>query len=189
MSVSEKIIKPNPKKPSELELSVAQTFYDIEHSRSTINKHIAPLKLTGAKEFEISSKQKALTIFIPFPQLAAYHRIQPQLVAELEKKLTGKHVLIVAKRRIIPKPKRGHKYTQPRPRTRTLANVHERILDDLCYPAEIVGKRIRYRLDGSKILKVQLDNKVKNDLKPKLESLRAVYQKLTGKQAAFEFAA
>ena len=35
-----------------------------------------------------------------------------------------------------------------------LAQVHDAILGDLVYPTEIVGKRVRYRLDGSKLLKV-----------------------------------
>ena len=36
-----------------------------------------------------------------------------------------------------------------------MLQVHDAILDDLVYPTEIVGKRIRYKLDGSRTLKVQ----------------------------------
>ena len=33
--------------------------------------------------------------------------------------------------------------------------VHDAILDDLVYPTEIVGKRVRYKVEGSKMLKVR----------------------------------
>ena len=36
-----------------------------------------------------------------------------------------------------------------------MVQVHEAILGDLVYPTEIVGKRVRYKLDGSKTLKVR----------------------------------
>jgi hypothetical protein len=49
-------------------------------------------------------------------------------------------------------PKKGS--AVQRPRTRTLTAVHDGILEDVVYPAEIVGKRVRYRLDGAKIIKV-----------------------------------
>jgi small subunit ribosomal protein S7e len=38
--------------------------------------------------------------------------------------------------------------------------VHDEILNDLVYPTEIVGKRIRYRVDGSKVLKVRHKDRV-----------------------------
>ena len=84
-----------------------------------------------------------------------------RLVRELEKKFSGKHVVFIAQRRILPKPTRkANKLKQKRPRSRTLMAVHNAILDDLVYPAEIVGKRIRIRLDGSRLFKV---NKAHSD--------------------------
>lgn len=38
--------------------------------------------------------------------------------------------------------------------SRTLTAVHDGILEDLVFPAEIVGKRIRVKLDGSRLIKV-----------------------------------
>jgi Ribosomal protein S7e len=61
-------------------------------------------------------------------------------------------VVVVTTRRIVRPPKKGSAVI--RPRTRTLTAVHDGILEDVVYPAEIVGKRVRYRLDGSKIIKV-----------------------------------
>ena len=38
--------------------------------------------------------------------------------------------------------------------SRTLTAVHDAILSDVVYPAEIVGRRTRVKLDGSRLIKV-----------------------------------
>merc|ERR1712139_388256 len=99
------------------------------------------------------------------------HKIQSRLVRELEKKFSGKHVVLIGQRRIMRKPSSGQRQPkQKRPRSRTLTAVHEAILEDLVYPTEIVAKRTRCRMDGSKMLKVFLDPKDQHTVETKLET-------------------
>merc|ERR1711941_240146 len=114
---------------------------------------------------------------VPVPQIKAYQKIQTRLVRELEKKFNGKPVVFIAQRRILPKPSRKDKKPnkQKRPRSRTLTSVHEAMLEDLCFPADIVGKRI-----SSKLFKVHLDKSQQNNVEHKLDTFTFVYKKLTG---------
>ena len=82
---------------------------------------------------------------------------------------------------------RNDKKQNPRPRSRTLTAVHKELLSDLVYPTEIVGKRIRYRLDGSKSMKVYLDPKDQSTTEYKIDTFAAAYKKLTGTDVVFEF--
>ena len=60
------------------------------------------------------------------------------------------------------------------------------MLNDMVFPSEIVGKRTRVNVDGSKLLKVHLDKKDEN-VEHKLETFSAVYKKLAGRTATFMF--
>jgi hypothetical protein len=63
-----------------------------------------------------------VVIFVPYPQLKAYQKIQTRLVRELEKKFSGKHVVFIAMRRILKKPTRKGRGKSKQKRPRRCAN-------------------------------------------------------------------
>ncbi|KAJ9659369.1 ribosomal protein S7A [Coniosporium apollinis] len=182
---------PSRQNPSEIETSIANALYDLETNIPDMRVSLRPLQFVSAREIEVGHGRKAIVIFVPVPLLQGWHKSQQRLTRELEKKFSDRHVLIIASRRILPRPKRSNRsrtsQTQKRPRSRTLTAVHDAILHDLVYPVEIVGKRTRTREDGSKVLKIILDEKERGGVDYRLDTYSEVYKRLTGKGVNFEF--
>lgn len=59
-------------------------------------------------------------------------------------------------------------FLSPQFYSRTLTAVHDAILEDLVFPSEIVGKRIRVKLDSSRLIKVHLDKAQQNNVEHKV---------------------
>ncbi|XP_072975609.1 small ribosomal subunit protein eS7-like [Typha angustifolia] len=180
-----KIQKEKGLEPTEFEETVAQAFFDLENGNQELKSELKDLYINSAVQMDVASNRKAVVVHVPYRLRKGFRKIHVRLVRELEKKFSGKDVVIIATRRILRPPKKGSAVV--RPRSRTLTAVHDGILEDVVYPAEIVGKRIRYHLDGSKIIKIFLDPKERNNTEFKLETFSGVYRKLCGKDVVFEF--
>jgi len=186
-----KLKKEHGAKVDAVDEAVAQALYDLEHSpTSDLKSDLKDVHIAGAKEIDVKDGKKAVVMNVPVPLVRRVRQVHPRLVRELEKKFSGKHVLIIGARKILPPVRKTNRVArQRRPRSRTLAAVHDAWLEDIVYPTEIVGRRIRVRLDGSKLYKVYLDRKEQQNVEYKLDTFAAVYKKLTGKNIVFEFAA
>uniref|UniRef100_A0A251S7Z9 40S ribosomal protein S7 n=1 Tax=Helianthus annuus TaxID=4232 RepID=A0A251S7Z9_HELAN len=173
----------NPLSLRTLLLSLA--LFDLENANQDLKSDLKDLYINSAAQIDVSGSRKAVVIHVPYRLRKAFRKIHLKLVRELEKKFSGKDVVLIATRRMLPPPKKGS--AVQRPRNRTLTAVHDAMLEDIVYPAEIVGKRVRYRVDGSKIIKIYLDPKARNDTEYKLETFAGVYRKLCGKDVVFEY--
>ncbi|KAJ3073684.1 40S ribosomal protein [Podochytrium sp. JEL0797] len=183
----QKIAKPIGQVADELEIQVAEALVHLEEVNADLKGDLRGLQFSSAKEIEVGHGKKAVIVFVPVPLLKQFHKCQVKLVRELEKKFSDRQILIAAQRRIMRKPTRRARVTQMRPRSRTLTSVHEKLLEDLVFPTEIVGKRTKVRVDGSKLIKVFLDRKDHTALEYKLDTFSATYKKITGKDVVFEF--
>jgi len=188
-SLGKKIIKKNGEEPSELENQVAQALLDLESSSKDLKGDLRDLYIVSAKEVVVDASQNksAIVVFVPFVLHKAFKGIQPRLVRELEKKFSGKHVIFLVQRTILSKNHSRQMGGARRPRSRTLTHVHEKMLEDVVYPTEIVGKRTRVRVDGTKLFKVFLDPKDQANVDYKMSTFAAVYKKLTNRNTQFMF--
>eukprot|EP00188_Purpureofilum_apyrenoidigerum_P000601 Plantae.Rhodophyta-Purpureofilum_apyrenoidigerum.ctg12716.p1 GENE.Plantae.Rhodophyta-Purpureofilum_apyrenoidigerum.ctg12716~~Plantae.Rhodophyta-Purpureofilum_apyrenoidigerum.ctg12716.p1 ORF type:complete len:193 (-),score=43.67 Plantae.Rhodophyta-Purpureofilum_apyrenoidigerum.ctg12716:231-809(-) len=187
VSAENKIHKANGAKLDEVEEEVAGALADLEENGGELSEELREIYIEGAKEVDVGGS-KAVVVFVPFRLQQKVHRVQTRLVRELEKKFSGKHVIVIAQRRIVRREKKGARLLpQRRPRSRTLTSVHQATLEDIVYPTEIVGMRTRFKIDGARLQKVHLDPRDKQNTEYKTETFQAVYKRLTGKDVVFEF--
>lgn len=85
---------------SELEKKVTSALATIEGAHAALKDGMAGLTLTNAREVEAEGR-KAVALFVPVPQLSKWRRIAKQVIEELEKRLDGAHVVIIASRTMV----------------------------------------------------------------------------------------
>lgn len=70
--------------PTETENVVIQALQDLESNVADMSAELRALQISSAKEVEVKGGKKAVLIFVPVPQLAAYRKIQQRCVSWFE---------------------------------------------------------------------------------------------------------
>merc|ERR1712121_21841 len=190
LSITNKLQKRAGARASDIENTVASAILDIQNNADPATKEqLMQLHVIAVKEMDVGGRN-AIAIMVPPPQVPGWQKIQDKIVRELEKKFSGKHVMVIGARKVMAKEARkaGAKcYKQKRPISRSVKHVHEAILKDCVFPAEITGKRIRHKMDDSTVIKAFLDRGSQTTIEHKTATFSAVYKRLTGKNVVFEF--
>lgn len=87
MSVQRKILRtanaPSTP-PDETETKVAQALVDLEANVPDLKAELRPLQISAAREVDVRGGKKAIVIFVPVPQLKAFHKVQARCVPQLD---------------------------------------------------------------------------------------------------------
>lgn len=66
--------------PDETEQTVAQAILDLENNVPELKSELRVLQISAAREVDVKGGKKAIIIFVPVPQLKAFHKIQQRFV-------------------------------------------------------------------------------------------------------------
>lgn len=165
---------------------VNKILLDVVHS--TGEKRIPrSATVTDVKEYQFTNEDKksttSIVVYLPFIFTRDNKALIPKIVNEIQKR-RNQHAFVISKRTVINKKA---DFKQMIPRNRTLTSVYDSVLEDLITPALIIGKRIRYRLNGSQLVKIFLNEDSRAFLENKTQLIAQLYFALTNRKVVFEF--
>lgn len=175
-----------PQQANPLHAEISKVLTDVLHAAGE-KKIPRSATVTDVKEYQFTNDDKkattAVVVYLPYIFIRDHKNLVPKIVNEIQKR-RSQHAFVVSKRTVINK--KGA-FNQRIPRNRTMTSVYDSILEDLITPAYIIGKRIRYRLNGSQLLKVFLNEESRAFLENKINLIAQLYFALTNRKIVFEF--
>ena len=174
-------------KVSELDKNFQKTLQEIASNEKDFKTELEGMEIKHAREVSIEDgKNHCYLIQVSTKNEKDLKKVQQTLSKKLEDHF-GKPVSIIPeKKRVNGNLYRKYKGTKV-PRDRTLTALFDSYLEDLLYPAVIVGKRIRYPKGKVRKFKVLIDPIDKELLNNKIPSITGCYKALTNRELEIEF--
>ena len=67
--------------PDDVEKNVAQALIDLENNVPDLKSDLRVLQISAAREVDVRGGKKAIVVFVPVPQLKAFHKVQQRCAA------------------------------------------------------------------------------------------------------------
>ena len=172
---------------SEIQKNVSNALEKIKDSEKDHKAELENLKIEHANEVQFDEEQKCYLIQISTQNLTGFKKVHSLLTKKLEEHLSNPVIIIPARKRINGKEYRTF-VSKKVPRDKTLTAVFDAYLDDILYPATIIGKRIRYPVGKTtRTYKVIVDPLDKESINYKLDAIKACFKALTNRKLDIEF--
>ncbi len=171
---------------NEITKKLATVIHKIQEADQNIKADVEALKIETANEIVIDNKNKCLLIQVSENSIKNLQKIHSELVKKLEEQFSTP--VIVVPQRKTTNGNRFRKYRGKKaPRDKTLTANYAAALEDVLYPATIVGLRTRFPRGGSRLFKVYVDPLDKEVVFYKSMAVSASYKQLTNRNLEIEF--
>jgi small subunit ribosomal protein S7e len=173
-------------KVTEITKNVSNYLQKLQDQDPNLKRYLEKVRIEASEEVPLNEKDKRA--FLIKVSEESWKTISP-VHADLIKKLEGHFncpIIIVANRNMI-NGKLFKKFKgKLTPRQNTLTSVYDNLLEDILYPAAIIGKRIRHFRTGKRLFKVHIDGVDREHIGHKSAALEKCYRKLTNRDLKIE---
>jgi small subunit ribosomal protein S7e len=167
--------------------SITNALEKIKDQEKDHKAELDLIKIEHANEVGIGEDNKCYLVQVSSSNPANFKKIHPLLTKKLEEQLSSPVIIIKSRKRVNGKEYRTF-VSKKVPRDRTLTAIFDAYLDDILYPATIIGKRIRYPVGKTtRKFKVIVDPLDKDTIEYKIPAMTACYCALTNRKLEIEF--
>eukprot|EP00178_Gracilaria_changii_P003191 TRINITY_DN14679_c0_g1_i1.p1 TRINITY_DN14679_c0_g1~~TRINITY_DN14679_c0_g1_i1.p1 ORF type:complete len:187 (+),score=20.69 TRINITY_DN14679_c0_g1_i1:1-561(+) len=184
---SDKLSNKNRSQINEVTKNLTTALQSIQEKEPELKKDLEAIKIDNAAEISTADNKKCFLVQVNESSYSNLKNIHSNITEKLEKKFSSPVVIVPFRKRVNGNLFRRYRGTKV-PRTKTLTNVYESLLDDVVYPATIVGKRVRFPKSKERLFKVFVDSLDKESIEYKRNAIIASYKALTNRELCIDFA-
>jgi small subunit ribosomal protein S7e len=183
---SEKLSNKNRATVNEITKNLTNVISKIQQSNPQLKNDLEALKIESANEISIENNKRCYLVQVNESSIKNLQNIHADFVKKLEDHFNTPVLIVPYKKKVNGKLYRRYVGKQV-PRTKTLSAVYDSLLEDLLYPATIVGKRTRFPKGNNRLFKVLVDPLDRESVEYKTSAIASTYKALTNRDLAIEF--